>query len=165
MRIEQVFKPDHDRRVGTWYQAAMNDPMVHPYLSPGSWRGMPHATDNDWELARFMDDGDQGLLSVGIDRERRLVTISLWVLGGNTAIAAALMLYAIRRIPKRYDAAYLRFLIAENNTAWRDRALKAAGRWMWGREPFAAYDTTRGEWVSALHFQIPVAELCRVKSV
>lgn len=159
MKIEQVFKADHDRRIGAWYQAAMNDPSVHPFLSMGAWRSVPSAPDNDWEQARFMDDGDKGLLAITIDRERQSVSVGLWVLGGDTAVAAALMLYAIRRVPLRYNARHLCFSIAENNVAWRDRALKSAARWLWGREPEGAYDVETGKWVSVLCFKIPVSEL------
>jgi hypothetical protein len=159
MKIEQVFKADHDRRIGAWYQAAMNDPTVHPFLSMSAWRSVPAASDDDWGNARFMDDGGRGLLSVSMDRERQSVSIGLWVLGGDTSVAAALMLYAIRRVPRRYNARHLCFSIAENNAAWRDRALKSAARWLWGREPEGAYDVVSGKWVSVLCFKVPVAEL------
>lgn len=159
MKIEQITKAEHDRRIVPWYQRAINDSKVHPFLSTSQYRAVLAAVDDDWSSARFMDDSDRGLLLITLDRERSTATIGLWVLGANTGVAAGLMLYAIRVVPKRFGVRNLSFSISDSNVKWRDQAMRVAGGWMWGREPGAVYDTASGTWVDSWNFKVPVSEI------
>lgn len=159
MRVDQITKADYDRRVLPWFQRAVNDPLVHPFLSTGFFRATPEVEGSDWNSAKFMDATDAGLLSASFDHERKSASIGLWVLGGETHVAAALMRYAIRQIPRRYGMKYLTFLVAESNTAWRRRTMRSAAKFMWGKEPGSVYDIKSGDMVAALHFKIPVDQI------
>jgi hypothetical protein len=165
MKIEQITKAEHERRIVPWFQRAVNDPTVHPFLGMGTWRGTPAPEDSDWSKAYFMDDSGVGLLSVGLDHQLCVANLCLWVLDGNQPVAAALMRYAIRTVPKRFGMRHLAFVISDSNAAWRNRAMRAAGKWMWGRETDAVYDTATGRLVDCLHFKVPVSALARSKSL
>lgn len=157
MRVEQITKAEHERRLLPWFQRAINDAAVHPFLSVDVFRNAPIVEDTDWGSAKYMDELDRGLLSCTFDHQRRSASIGIWVLGCDPVVAAALMSFALRVIPNRYGVDYLTFLISEANVAWRDRVMRSAGRWLWGVEPAAAYDARTGKMVGAYHFKVPVA--------
>jgi hypothetical protein len=154
--IEQITKAEHARRIEPWHQKAVNDATVHPFLALGAWRGTPAPVDDDWNTAYFMDQHDMGLLRVGFDHVLHTGTIGLWVLEGNTGIAALLMRYAMCKLPQRYGLTHLAFCISDSNRVWRDQAMRVAGKWMWGREPGSAFDQATGKTVECLHFKVPV---------
>lgn len=156
MKIEQITKADHSRRVEPWHQKAVNDPTVQPFLTLAAWSETPAPVDIDWTQAYFMDEYDIGLLSVRLDHGQRLATLGLWVLGHNTGVSALLMRYAMFKLPKRYGITHLAFFISDANRAWRDQAMRVAGKWMWGREPGAVFDIATGRMVDLLHFKVPV---------
>lgn len=156
MKIEQITRTDHARRVEPWYQKAVNDPTVHPFLGTTTWREAPPAVDGDWSSAYFMDQYDQGLLRVGFDHVLHTGSIGLWVLEGNTGIAALLMRFALCKLPQRHGLTHLTFCISDSNRVWRDQAMRAAGKWMWGRDPSSVFDQATGKLVDCLHFKVPV---------
>lgn len=165
MKIEQVTKADHARRIDAWYQKAINDPTVFPFLATSNWRGAPPAADSDWSEAYFMDDRDLALLSVKLDHVRRYASVGLWVLEGNTGVAALMMRYAICKMPKRFGVTHLTFCIQENNTAWREQAMRVAGKWMWGREPEASINLEGGRDFDCLNFKVPLSAISRKRGV
>lgn len=158
MTIIQLTRATQDK-LTLWQGKAVHDPLVRPWLSISAHVEFGTVPDTDWLHAYFMDEQAQGLLSVTFDHQRRDMGIGLWVLGGDKRAAFRLMRFAINELPRRYGMTHISFRVSTANQVWCDQVSEAAGEWLWGREPYAAFDPRTGLYTDMLYFKVPVAKI------
>lgn len=158
MKIKQLTKLDQGR-LDIWYDLALNNPRVRPYMQHTTFNVPFTVEDGDWQTAHFMDDGDNCYMRLSFDREKKEMRMSLWSLEESQATVAAMMRVAILVAPKHYNMEYITFSIHDANKAWLKSWMRRFHQHRWGVEPNAAWDIEAQAWCPSHHFKIPIAAI------
>lgn len=172
MRFEHVDRlgPTDQERIDVWFDKAMRDETVRPYLTTGTHFPRITIPEDDYDGVVLMDENNRGVLKIYMDEESRTARIGVWVLAptvgdyarGETAFS--LMSKAITIVEASPSVQFFATRVMSTNhhgQSFSDRLFEP-----WGREVKAVFDTnTSGHlarpnrWVDWLHYRSPIAEV------
>lgn len=160
MEITRITKTGQSR-IDNWYDKALKDAAVRPYLSFAV--RIPHLSSDsgdDWACVFYMDDDNQALLRASLSRDycMREISFSLWVLESSAKRRiAGRMLMRFPSIAESYGA---KFMDASCHASNVDSARLLRRRFgeSWGRQAEHGWNPDLGRFEDTLHFRTTVAD-------
>lgn len=151
--VFQLMKGMEDK-VSKWFASMSDQNDVKRFYLVDTWSGVPSLKEDDWNEARFMDKEEKGMLVLYLTHNRRMASVSLFVLDGRADIAAKLIRYLMNVLLKQYNLQIIEFSIADTNIEWLRKLEKRFGMYKWGVEPETFYDIEVGRYVAAHRFKV-----------
>lgn len=161
-RVDLIGITDVDR-VDKWFDNAMRDDSVRPWLSTGINTPRLEIPEDNADGLILMTANNKGLIRLYNEPEMQAVIIGIWVLSPKKAeykrrdIADALMTYGLT-FCRRPDIKYVGCRVASSNDHGMNFAKRLYGT-PWGVESEGFFDPALGKWVDWVHFRTPVANI------
>ena len=153
----------HQSIIDDWFNEALADPLVGPYLGVVDYRPIITIPDNDWEGFVLIDEGHQGVIKIYFNRETMTASMGMWVLTQQTAQAKARITASLVMELLNVMSLYPRFThmsatVAQDNIQSLRITTSVLGK-PWGTEPHGAYNFKERKFTGLVHFQTPMDEL------
>lgn len=140
-----------------WYQAAMHDPTVMPYLSNNNYVAMHEIKSNAWENTLLMDNTNTGLAVIIPLRESmsHRAIISLWVLDTDRRLLIAGRLFQeIKTQAYRQGVKWLEWYVCEDNA--RSLAFSRKHAKQFSAQPEASWSFKESKWKTCFGFTLKI---------
>lgn len=146
----------------SWFQKAMSDDGVWPFLSMQP-RYLPiKIEDDDWDRRVIMDDAGLGVCVIDFDRTgSHAVGLCIWVLSceARPMVAGSLMRSAID-VAARYDVRWIKTGVHESNASSVRVNEKFFGA-PWGIEPNAAWNGQLRRYEGRVYYKAEADQVVR----
>lgn len=154
-------------RLDEWFDQAMKDPTVMPYLGTSGNRPRLEVPDDDYTGVVLMNKASTGVMKLYFNHDTRTSTFGLWVLtpeeGGRSRRETALELVRTSMVVLEHHPTL--HWIASKVKVSNEHGMNFSRMLMgepWGLEDQAAYD--RG-WVDLAHFRASIDDVKKVLAV
>lgn len=168
MRIEPIDRLGltDQYRLDEWFDKAINDDSVRPYLTTGSHTPRIMVPDDDHDGVVLMNYNNTGVLKLYFEEESRTAKFGIWVLTPTPDVltrketAYNLMKYGINVCKQNPLIEYIGSRVMETNV--HGLSFSSSLLDQWGTEPAAVFDTgtliynQTHTWVAWHHFRSPI---------
>lgn len=141
-----------------WWNKAIVDETVWPYLSMGRWHDPAKLDSGDWDHVWVMDPSHTVVMRYSVVRKNGMddASIAVWGLGGpGRSLKVGRLLTLLPHLARRYGATYLDCMVAASNTASIKIVEKVFGQ-PWGTEPDGAWNGLIGKYEDVHYYRTRV---------
>lgn len=162
MQIDQITQLDQDR-LEDWFDKAMNDESVRPYLTTGVHFPRISLPEDSYDGAIFMNENNTGVIKLYPNEDSQTMMIGIWVLtpenddSSRSVVAHALMGKAIEYTMRNPRIQFFSTRVMSTNYHGMNFSTRLLTQW--GEEKHAVFDTSdvsTGCWVSWVHFRASI---------
>ena len=136
--------------VDKFFQWAINDPEIYPYLTVNKRIFRREIPKDDWEGFMFISDCGKCFMHISLNRTKDIeFDISMW---SKSPLLAGRCVKIIEELIRRYKPTCLDSCVHSSN----ERAIKWNRRVLgqeWGIEPKGAWNMLNGEYEDLYHFK------------
>lgn len=162
--VDRLGPTDHDR-LDDWFDLAMKDESVRPYLTTGVHFPRLTIPEDDYDGVVFMDKSNNGVLKLYNEEESQTMKIGIWVLSpaegdpSRGVTALSLMKSALVVAEQNPSVNFFGTRVMSTNQHGLNFSTRLLTQW--GIESSAVYDTSNSQcfWADWVHFRSPLANV------